>query len=64
MDVCYLSGCEPSIMGIGPVPAVEGLLKATDMKLQDMDLVEVRVTHCVHEVIAPNLSYRSTQDTA
>lgn len=35
------AGCDPSIMGIGPVPATEGLLKATGKTLQDIDLVEV-----------------------
>ena len=28
-------------MGIGPVPAVEGMLKATGKSLSDIDLVEV-----------------------
>lgn len=36
-----VAGCEPSIMGIGPVPAVEGLMKATGKNLQDVDIVEV-----------------------
>ncbi|KAI8507830.1 3-ketoacyl-CoA thiolase, mitochondrial [Branchiostoma belcheri] len=34
-------GCEPSIMGIRPVPAIEGLLQKTGAKLADVDLVEV-----------------------
>ncbi|KAI8503228.1 3-ketoacyl-CoA thiolase, mitochondrial [Branchiostoma belcheri] len=37
----HYSGCEPSIMGIGPVPAIEGLLQKTGAKLADVDLVEV-----------------------
>eukprot|EP00058_Branchiostoma_floridae_P005822 XP_002591310.1 hypothetical protein BRAFLDRAFT_121446 [Branchiostoma floridae] len=37
----HYSGCDPSIMGIGPVPAIEGLLQKTGTKLGDMDLVEV-----------------------
>lgn len=28
-------------MGIGPVPAIEGLLKATCKTLDDMDMIEV-----------------------
>ena len=36
-----LAGCDPSIMGIGPVPAVQAMLKATDKKIQDIDLVDV-----------------------
>lgn len=34
-------GCEPSRMGIGPVPAVEKLLNKLDMKIADIDLIEV-----------------------
>ena len=34
-------GVEPSIMGIGPAPAIEKLLKAAGKKLSDIDLVEV-----------------------
>lgn len=28
-------------MGIGPVPAIENLLKVTGMSLKDVDLIEV-----------------------
>ncbi|CAG4989496.1 unnamed protein product [Colias eurytheme] len=34
-------GVDPSIMGIGPVPAIENLLKATKMTLNDIDLIEI-----------------------
>lgn len=34
-------GCEPSRMGIGPVPAVEKLLTKLDMSIDDIDLIEV-----------------------
>jgi len=34
-------GCDPSIMGIGPVEAIKGALKAANLTLQDMDLVEI-----------------------
>ncbi|KAF3829820.1 hypothetical protein GH733_001771 [Mirounga leonina] len=37
----FVSGCDPSIMGIGPVPAINGVLKKTGQSLKDMDLVEV-----------------------
>lgn len=37
----HVVGCDPSIMGIGPVPAVRGALEKAKMKLSDMDLVEV-----------------------
>lgn len=37
----HASGCDPSIMGIGPVPAVTEALKKAGLTLNDMDLVEV-----------------------
>ena len=35
------AGVEPEIMGIGPVPAVRKALQVADLKLSDIDLVEV-----------------------
>ncbi|MGT2509479.1 acetyl-CoA C-acetyltransferase [Cupriavidus basilensis] len=35
------AGCEPSHMGIGPVPAVKKLLSRLKLSLDDMDLVEL-----------------------
>jgi len=35
------AGCEPDIMGIGPVPSTRLLLKKTGMKLSDFDLIEL-----------------------
>ncbi|MFJ2556359.1 MULTISPECIES: acetyl-CoA C-acetyltransferase [unclassified Streptomyces] len=35
------AGCEPSRMGIGPVPATGRLLKRLGLSLADMDLIEV-----------------------
>lgn len=35
------AGCDPKIMGIGPVPAVKRALAMTDTKLADYQLVEV-----------------------
>uniref|UniRef100_A0A2R8MAM4 Acetyl-CoA acyltransferase 2 n=1 Tax=Callithrix jacchus TaxID=9483 RepID=A0A2R8MAM4_CALJA len=37
----FVAGCDPSIMGIGPVPAINGALKKAGLSLKDMDLVEV-----------------------
>lgn len=37
----HVSGCEPSIMGIGPVPAIKGALDSTGMTLADVDRVEI-----------------------
>lgn len=37
----HVSGCDPKIMGIGPVPAIRHLLKKTNLDLSKIDLVEV-----------------------
>ena len=34
-------GVDPSIMGIGPAPAIRNILKATGKTLNDIDLIEV-----------------------
>lgn len=36
-----VAGCEPTIMGIGPVPAIRGLLGKADIKIDDIDQVEI-----------------------
>lgn len=36
-----VAGVEPSLMGIGPVPATEQALQRADLKLADIDLIEV-----------------------
>jgi len=36
-----ISGCDPDIMGIGPVPATKMALKRAGMKLDDIDLIEI-----------------------
>ncbi|KAJ2992196.1 hypothetical protein HDV02_003211, partial [Globomyces sp. JEL0801] len=52
----YYTGCEPTIMGIGPVPAIQNLLKRTGISLADVDLVEIneafaaQVLACVKEL--------------
>jgi acetyl-CoA C-acetyltransferase len=43
------AGCEPSRMGIGPVPAVERLFARTKMSWKDIDLVEL------NEAFAPQV---------
>jgi acetyl-CoA C-acetyltransferase len=40
VDYAY-AGVDPKYMGIGPVPAVQALLKRTGLKLQDIDVFEV-----------------------
>lgn len=37
----FVVGCDPSIMGIGPVPAIQGLLAKYERKLSDINLIEV-----------------------
>ena len=37
-------GVEPSIMGIGPAPAIKKLLEKTGLTLNDIDLVEVGIS--------------------
>ncbi|KAM9329818.1 3-ketoacyl-CoA thiolase, mitochondrial [Gastrophryne carolinensis] len=37
----HAAGCDPNIMGIGPVPAITEALKKAGLALKDMDLVEV-----------------------
>lgn len=44
-------GVEPTIMGIGPAPAIEKLLKIAGQKLSDIDLVEVMLSrNCDYHV--------------
>merc|ERR1712071_556522 len=44
-----VSGCDPKIMGIGPVPAIRGLLSKADMQLDQIDLLEI------NEAFAPQV---------
>lgn len=37
----HVSGCDPSIMGIGPVPAIQGALKRANLTLHDVDRIEI-----------------------
>ncbi|CAL8330389.1 unnamed protein product [Arctogadus glacialis] len=37
----HATGCDPSIMGIGPVPAITGALRKAGLSLSDMDIIEV-----------------------
>ncbi|HEX9985485.1 MAG TPA: acetyl-CoA C-acetyltransferase [Thermoanaerobaculia bacterium] len=36
-----ISGCDPEIMGIGPVPATQIALRKAGLQLEDLDLIEV-----------------------
>jgi acetyl-CoA acyltransferase 2 len=45
----FVIGCDPSIMGIGPVPAVQGILTRNKLSLKDISLFEI------NEAFAPQL---------
>ena len=36
-----ITGCDPEIMGIGPVPATQAALRRAGLKLDDIDLIEI-----------------------
>ncbi len=36
-----ISGCDPRLMGMGPVPAIQTLLKRNNLTLQDIDYLEI-----------------------
>ncbi|MCV2503646.1 MAG: acetyl-CoA C-acyltransferase, partial [Neisseriaceae bacterium] len=40
IESCATAGCEPKIMGIGPVEAVRKVLRRTNWDVKDLDLVE------------------------
>lgn len=41
------AGCDPAIMGIGPVPATARLMKRTGLTLEKMDLIEINEAFAV-----------------
>ena len=44
-----IAGCDPTIMGIGPVPAIQKLMKKTGVDLKSVDLIEI------NEAFAPQV---------
>src|SRR5204863_6421244 len=36
-----LAGVPPRVMGIGPVPAIQGVCKRAGIRLEDVDLIEI-----------------------
>ncbi|MGN6183266.1 MAG: thiolase family protein [Thermoanaerobaculia bacterium] len=38
---CGIAGCDPEIMGIGPVPATQIALKKAGLSMNDLDLIEI-----------------------
>lgn len=51
-----VAGVDPSIMGIGPVPAIRKLMKQTGLKVEDIDVFEIneafasQSVYCVREL--------------
>lgn len=45
-----VAGVDPDIMGIGPVPAIRKLLKLVDMKIDQIDLVEINEAFAAQSV--------------
>jgi len=51
-----VSGVEPAIMGIGPVPAVQKVLDKAGMEIGDLDLIELneafasQALYCIREL--------------
>ena len=51
-------GVDPAVMGLGPVPAIKNVLQKANMKLNDMDLLELNEAFAaqslgvIHELIA------------
>ncbi|MGL5312957.1 MAG: acetyl-CoA C-acetyltransferase [Peptostreptococcaceae bacterium] len=43
-------GVDPSVMGLGPVPAVKNALERANMKLEDIDLVELNEAFAVQSL--------------
>lgn len=43
-------GVQPEVMGLGPIPATEKVLKIVDKKIEDMDLIELNEAFAVQAV--------------
>lgn len=47
----YTCGVDPKVMGMGPVPAIEGLLKKQNLAMEQIDIFEI------NEAFAPQVMY-------
>lgn len=45
-----VAGCDPAIMGIGPVPALQKVLKRAKMSLNDIDVIELNEAFAVQNL--------------
>ena len=53
-----LGGCEPEIMGVGPVPATRKALKIADLTIDDIDLVEANEAFAAQSIaVARDLNF-------
>ena len=46
-----VAGVEPTVMGIGPVPAIRKLLKVAGLQLKDVGMVEVSENDATSKVV-------------
>ena len=46
-----VAGVEPSLFGLGPVPAISKLLESTGLNLQDIDVVEINVAFAAQVLV-------------
>ena len=55
-----VAAIRPEIMGLGPIPAIQALLKATGMSIEDIDIVEIneafaaQIVPCKEELGIPD----------
>jgi acetyl-CoA acyltransferase len=58
------AGCDPSIMGYGPVPAVQKALKRAGMTVKDIDLFELNEAFAAQSLpVIKDLGLRDVMDT-
>jgi len=57
------AGVLPDVMGIGPIPAIQKLLGRNNLKMDDMDVVEVNEAFAA-QVLAVIRSFRLSDDSA
>ena len=51
---CAVAGVNPRLMGIGPVEAIPKLLKGTNMRLEDIDLIELNEAFAAQAIAVIN----------
>ncbi len=51
---CAVAGVNPRLMGIGPVEAIPKLLKAVNMRLEDIDLIELNEAFAAQAIAVIN----------